>query len=152
MLARMAPYPPRVSLEEGLKGKVEWYRGGEGGESMSQRRTFQLTRTIWLSLAIIVLGYCQYIFDGLPNSDAGYVLVVAMFTLSFPASFLAGALLVGSAVIYEKLFHVSLATSRAEMLYTWCLFVVAGYLQWFYVVPLAYALFRRRRANSSGTH
>jgi hypothetical protein len=58
-----------------------------------------------------------------------------MMALSFPASFLVVAALV-LAGTYLGLFGLALpASSRPEMTATWFLFLVAGYVQWFVVVP-----------------
>jgi hypothetical protein len=92
---------------------------------------------VWVFLSVAVLLYCQYVFDGQPNSDSEEVLVILMFILSFPASFVAGAVVVGVAFGFERLFHTSFRTSRLEMVFVWGLFFTAGYIQWFKAVPRA---------------
>jgi hypothetical protein len=55
--------------------------------------------------------------------------------LSFPASLLAVAALVLVGAVL-RLFGLALpASSRPEMTAMWFLFVVAGYVQWFVIVP-----------------
>jgi hypothetical protein len=105
-------------------------------------------RWLWVVLTIIVLVYGQAIYDGKPNSDAEEVLIILMFILSLPASFAAGAIAFGVAFIFERLMHSPLQTSRLEMLFTWVLFFVTGYLQWFTLVPRAWSkwqTFRMRK-------
>ena len=106
---------------------------------MPQRvRTIAL-RSVWIILSVAVLLYCQYVFDGKPNSDSEEVLIILMFILSFPASFVAGAIAAGVAFSYEHLLHAPLQTTRLEMLFTWALFFAAGYLQWFTLAPRAWS-------------
>jgi hypothetical protein len=111
-------------------------------------------RSVWIILSLAVLFYCQYVFDGKPNSDSEEVLIILMFILSFPASFLAGALAVGVAFSYEHLLHAPLQTSRPEMFFTWALFFAAGYLQWFTLAPRAWSKWKasssKKRAQSEG--
>jgi hypothetical protein len=115
--------------------------------------TVTILRSLWLVLSLAVLLYCQYVFDGKPNSDSEEVLIILMFILSFPASFVAGAIAVGVAFSYEHLLHTPLQTSRLEMLFTWGLFFAAGYLQWFALVPRAWSKWKayltRKRHSST---
>jgi hypothetical protein len=58
-----------------------------------------------------------------------------MMALSFPASILVmvGLILTGGGL---ELFGLALpSSSRAEITTTWFLFVLAGYVQWFVVLP-----------------
>jgi hypothetical protein len=41
-------------------------------------------RSLWIILSLAVLLYCQFVFDGKPNSDSEEVLIILMFILSFP--------------------------------------------------------------------
>jgi len=100
---------------------------------------------IWTALALAVLAYCQFVFDGKPNSDAENVLIVLMGILSFPSSFLAGAIAVGIAFACERLFGSPLPTSRSEMFVNWALFFAMGYLQWFVLVPRIWSRWRARK-------
>ncbi len=105
-------------------------------------------RSVWIILSLAVLLYCQYVFDGKANSDSEEVLIILMFILSFPASFVAGAIAVGGAFSYEHLLHAPLQTSRLEMFLTWGLFFAAGYVQWFTLLPRACSKWTRKRAHS----
>ena len=105
-------------------------------------------RSIWIILSLAVLLYCQYVFDGKPNSDAEEVLIILMLILSIPASFVAGAIAVGVAFSFERLMHSPLQTSRLEMLFTWVLFFAAGYVQWFTLFPRVWSKWAQRRAHS----
>ena len=108
-------------------------------------------RSVWIILSLVVLLYCQYAFDGRPNSDAEEVLIILMFILSVPASFVVGAIAVGVAFSFERLMHSPLQTSRLEMLLTWGLFFAAGYVQWFTLLPRAWSKWQmRKRPHSEG--
>ena len=46
---------------------------------MSQKlRTVAILRSAWIVLSLSALLYCQYVFDGKPNSDSEEVLVILM--------------------------------------------------------------------------
>lgn len=120
----------------------------------TKNRFWTVFRVMWVTLCLAVLAYCQYAFDGKPNSDAEEVLIILMFILSVPASFVAGAIAVGVAFSFERLMHSPLHTTPLEMLFTWGLFFAAGYLQWFTLLPRAWskwqAFLMRKRAHSEG--
>ena len=101
----------------------------------TKNRFWTVFRVVWVILCLAVLAYCQYAFDGKPNSDAEEVLIILMLILSVPASFVAGAIAVGVAFSFERLMHSPLQTTRLEMLFTWALFFAAGYVQWFMLAP-----------------
>ena len=110
-----------------------------------KNRYWTVFRVVWVILCLAVLAFSQYVFDGKPNSDAEEVLIILMFILSVPASFAAGAIAVGVAFSFERLMHSPLQTSRLEMLFTWALFFVAGYLQWFTLAPRAWSKWQTLR-------
>lgn len=113
-----------------------------------QNRLWTVFRVMWVILCLAVLAYCQYAFDGKPNSDAEEVLIILMLILSAPASFVAGAIAVGVAFSFERLMHSPLQTTRLEMLFTWALFFAAGYVQWFTLAPRVWSkwqAFRMRK-------
>ena len=94
-----------------------------------------LGRTIWLATCLAALVYAYKGYQGSSDWKLEEGLAFEMMALSFPASFLvvAALVLVGAGL---GLFGLALpASSRPEMTATWFLFVVAGYVQWFVVVP-----------------
>jgi hypothetical protein len=104
-----------------------------------------LVRMIWLATCLIVLAYAYKGYHGPSDWKLEEGLAFEMIALSFPASLLivAALVLAGAGL---GLFGLALpASSRPEMTVTWFLFVVAGYVQWFVVVP---RLLRRWQGKS----
>lgn len=67
-----------------------------------------------------------------------------MVLLSFPASLLVVLALMVTGILLGMFGHALPASSRPEMIATWMFVVLAGYVQWFIVVP---KIPRRRRAS-----
>ena len=104
-----------------------------------------LGRTIWLATCLTALVYAYKGYQGSSDWKLEEGLAFEMMALSFPASFLvvAALVLVGAGL---GLIGLALpASSRPEMTATWFLLVVAGYFQWFVVVP---RLLRRWRGKN----
>jgi hypothetical protein len=94
-----------------------------------------LIRMIWLAMCLIALVYAYKGYQRSSDWKLEEGLAFEMMALSFPASLLivAALVLAGAGL---GLFGLALpASSRPEMMATWSLFVVAGYVQWFVVVP-----------------
>jgi len=90
---------------------------------------------IWLAMCLIALVYAYKGYQGSSDWKLEEGLAFEMMALSFPASLLivAALVLAGAGL---GLFGLALpASSRPEMMATWFLFVVAGYVQWFVLVP-----------------
>jgi hypothetical protein len=113
-------------------------------------RVLAAIRWLWVTLSIVVLVYGQAIYDGKPNSDAEQVLAILMLMLSFPAGIAVATLVSGIGL----LLHLSISVSRTEMFVVWLVLAVAGYLQWFCLVPYVWskgkAFIARKRAHSEG--
>ena len=113
--------------------------------SMVRKTAGVLGRTIWLAMCLTALVYAYKGYQGSSDWKLEEGLAFEMMAVSFPASFLvvAALVLVGAGL---GLFGLALpASSRPEMTATWFLFVVAGYVQWFVVVP---RLLRRWRGKN----
>jgi hypothetical protein len=98
-----------------------------------------------------VLILAQYGYDGTPNSDADEAQIYLMLFLAFPSSLVALTLGGIVALCLESLGAPLGATSRLELLSVWIVFFVAGCLQWFVVIPLAWSKWKSWR-NSRLTH
>jgi hypothetical protein len=108
---------------------------------------FSALRLGWIVLAVLVLTATLYFFDGKPNSDADTLLAYGMLILAFPVSlvvaFVAG--LVGWAA-YEVL-GVIVPVTYLTILFGWLIVFVAGYWQWFVLLPRVISTLRARRAG-----
>jgi hypothetical protein len=107
----------------------------------------QALRWLWTLCAFLVLLVTLVAYDGTPNSDAEILLGYAMLALSFPSGLIIAIAygLLGR-VIYAVSGHV-FTTSYASIIVVWLIFSIAGYLQWFVLLPL---LWRRLKARREG--
>jgi len=90
---------------------------------------------VWLTTCVVALLFAHRGYQGSSDWKLEEALAFEMVVLSFPSSLLVVAvvILVG---IGLGLFGLTLPpSSRPEMIAVWLLFVVAGYIQWFVVVP-----------------
>jgi hypothetical protein len=94
-----------------------------------------LVRIAWLAICIMTLVSAYKGYQGTSDWQMEEGLAFQMMVLAFPASFLVavGFVLTGAIL---GLFGLALpASSKLEMTTTWFLFVVAGYPQWFILLP-----------------
>lgn len=97
---------------------------------------------IWLATCLTALVFAYKAYQGSSDWKLEEGLAFEMMALSFRSSFLVVTAVI-LAGIGLGLFGLKLpASSRPEMTATWFLFVAAGYVQWFVIVP---RLLRRRR-------
>lgn len=103
-----------------------------------------LAQVLWLAICLASLIGAYKAYRGISDRQVEEGLGFEMMVLSFPASFVvvAGVILVGMLL---GLFGLGLpASSKPEMIATWLLFVTAGYVQWFIVIPKIPRWWRRR--------
>jgi len=96
-----------------------------------------VVRVIWLGVCVAALLQAHKGYQGTSDWKTEEGLLFEMMALSFPSSWLVvgGVIAVG---ITLGFFGLALpSSSRTEMTATWLLFVLAGYVQWFVVVPKA---------------
>jgi hypothetical protein len=104
-----------------------------------------LVRSAWVAICIIALVNAHKGYRGTSDWQMDEGLAFQMLVLSFPSSF---AVAVGLALTGAMfgLFGLALpSSSKVEMTATWFLFVVAGYAQWFILLPR----FLKRRKRST---
>jgi hypothetical protein len=96
-----------------------------------------------------VLAASLVAWDGRPNCDCELLLVYGMLALGFPASIVAtGAI----ALLYQtsqQWFGTTVTVSRAEMSMAWAWLALAGYWQWFGLVPWAARRIRGQPAREA---
>ena len=90
---------------------------------------------VWVAICLLALIEAHQGYRGVSDWQVEEGLAFEMMVLSFPSSFAVAIGLVSTGAILG-LFGLALpAPSRLEMTGTWFLFVVAGYVQWFVLVP-----------------
>jgi hypothetical protein len=111
-----------------------------------KRAALITVRLAWLAICLMALLESHRAYQGNSDWKTEEYLALEMMVLSFPASFLvaAGLILAGATV---GLFGLALPpSSKIEMTVTWLLFSLAGYIQWFAVIP---RLWRKTRSRHS---
>ena len=109
-----------------------------------------LARLIWLATCVAALVYAYKGYHGNSDWRVDEGLAWEMWLLSFPASYLVifALILVGAGLEH---FGLALpASSRPEMVITWLLFLIAGYVQWFIVIPRFVNLWREMLTTRKG--
>lgn len=110
-------------------------------------KVLNTVRAAWLVVAFLCLAYVQYILRS-PASDAqtaaGSVLVLIMLILTFPAGYIA----IGFIMLYSFVMP-GRAMGPLDVVVFWSVFAVAGYLQWFKLLPYLIKKWRSRRSRSS---
>jgi hypothetical protein len=106
-------------------------------------------RLVWLVICLTVLIDAHRAYQGNFDWKTEEYLAFEMVFLSFPASLLVvGGLTLAGATL--SLFGLELPpSSKAEMTATWFFFVVAGYAQWFLLVPKLWRKTRSPRAKKA---
>jgi hypothetical protein len=110
-----------------------------------KRVTLIVLRLVWLAACLTALVGSDMEYQGRSDWKTEENLAFEMVVLSFPASCLvaAGLMLTGAAL---GLIGLGLPpSSKVEMTSTWLLFFVAGYVQWFVLVPKLLRLRRKIR-------
>jgi len=100
------------------------------------KKVIWLTAQIcWLGLCIIAVVEAYKGYRGISDWQLEEGLGFEMILLSFPASLLVVLALIATGMALG-LFGLALpSSSKPEMIVTWLLFVLAGYVQWFIVAP-----------------
>lgn len=116
------------------------------------RESVQLAKGGWLLLGVIILGFTLYHFDGKKNSDVSIFLVWAMLVLSFPVSLVINLFFAGISYLLDNLFPGAIKVEYTYLFIVWLMFFLAGYFQWFKLIPFFLAKFQRARGGpGSGT-
>jgi len=112
---------------------------------------FKAARAIWTIVALIVLLVTLYGFDGKPSSDIGVLLAWSTLALAFPVSLLVALILAGISIASEQVFSAVIPTSYWWIAISWLCFFVAGYWQWFVLLPWLWRKWKARRSAGTDT-
>lgn len=120
---------------------------GIGATSAIQR----MLKVWWIAYAVFVCGFSIYLInlnDPEAFKAADTVLLIVMGILSFPMGIVAFAFV----FFYSSVFLAATQTSAMDLIAFWTMLFVAGYAQWFLLMPaLLRRLGARRRAQAQGT-
>ena len=103
------------------------------------------SKAIWITLTVLVLFVSLYGFDAKPNSDIGIFFTWSMLILAFPSSLLVALFFAGLSIAVEELFSAVIPTSYWSISVGWACFFVAGYWQWFMLLPWLWRKWKTRR-------
>jgi hypothetical protein len=105
------------------------------------------TRFVWLTICVVALIGALRGYQGKSDWKMEEGLAFEMLVLGFPVSLLVALGFVTVGLLLQQ-FGISLpSSSRAEMITTWLIFVIAGCIQWFIALPY---LIRRWRSTRTG--
>lgn len=106
-------------------------------------------RFVWLAICVVALIGAVRGYQGKSDWKMEEGLAFEMLVLGFPSSLLVVLGFVTAGFLLQQ-FGVSLPTSsRAEMIMTWLIFVMAGCIQWFFVLPYLIRRWRNSRTRRS---
>jgi hypothetical protein len=104
----------------------------------------------WLSLAVLIAVPLVVTYNPTSNRDNDIVLGYGLLALTFPSGLVVAALYASVGYTLEVLFSAQLPVGRLAMIVDCAVFLSAGYLQWFVVIPSIWAALKRKqlRRNS----
>lgn len=107
----------------------------------------KILKVLWMFCCFVVLGVTLYSFEPSSDSDIGVFLVYGMLFLSFPISLIVAATFALLVVLQESsgipLLEL-ISSNYVGFCVMWLAFFLAGYWQWFVLVP---KLWRALRNN-----
>ena len=102
--------------------------------------------TVWLVMCVTVLAFTLYAYAPGPRSDAGVLFAGAMSALTFPSGLLVSGAVAMLAELNDGNLPAPIGDLSPSIGFTvlWLAFCMAGYLQWFKLLPW---LWRRLRPS-----
>lgn len=111
---------------------------------MNVRKLWFVLRWVWITLSVLLLLLSMALFDGSPKSDADIVLGYGLLVLTVP---LGGLLAILDGFVGRAAFHLlglTATTTYTSLTFTWLVYSVVGYLQWFVFLPWLIGRWRAR--------
>lgn len=110
----------------------------------------KVLKIVWVlcSVAVLAVTLTRYAPDS--ASDIGIFLVYGMLFLAFPVSLLVAALVALLALLQEQLGVPLLdliSSNYVGFSVMWLMFFIAGYVQWFVLLPWLWRKWKSRRAG-----
>jgi hypothetical protein len=104
---------------------------------------------VWIAICLVALIEANHGYRGPSEWQVEEGLAFEMILLSFPASLVVVMGLIFSGMLLNLFGSALPASSKPEMAVTWLLFTIAGYVQWFLVLPRLPQWRRQRRQRGS---
>jgi hypothetical protein len=113
------------------------------------RRLWPTIKVTWFALCATVLAITTFEPSAPDNRDNGIALVLLMLGLSFPSGYLVSIAYFALAMLSRKKEFPPVSNVYLGFFLTWLGFVIAGYIQWFVVLPAVVHKIRHRFGRSS---
>lgn len=107
-------------------------------------RRRKILRFAWLTLSVLVLAITLYEAELPGNRDNIIVMVWLMLVLSFPSGYLVSVLYAAVAMLAPGKEFPPVSDVYVGFVLTWLGFFVAGYVQWFVLLPAVVRKIRHR--------
>jgi hypothetical protein len=102
----------------------------------------------WLALALLTTIPLVVTYNPTSARDNDIVLAYALLTLSFPSGFAVVTFYALIGYILELLFSAELPVGRLPMIVDCAVFLSAGYVQWFVILPAIWAALKRKQLRT----
>ncbi len=114
---------------------------------MLKKRLILILKILWcfISFCILCITINAYRKSGSPESVLSGIM--SMTILSFPCGYILALLLQILLIVANKVASMNVGTRYFEIIVTWFLFFIVGYLQWFKLLPFTISLFRGQRKD-----
>jgi hypothetical protein len=111
----------------------------------------KILKFVWILCCVFVLFISLTQYESGASSDNGVFLVYSMLVLAFPASLLVAGLITLMVLLQESLGVPLLdliESNRVGLCVMWLSFCIAGYLQWFVMLPWLWRKWKSRKPGS----
>jgi hypothetical protein len=102
----------------------------------------------WLSLAVLMAVPLVVTYNPTANRDNDIVLAYVLLTLTFPTGFVVAAFYSLLGYVLWRLFSLQLPAGRLPMIVDSFVFLSAGYVQWFVILPTVWKALKRKRLRT----
>lgn len=109
-------------------------------------------KVVWILCSVAVLAVTLSRYAPGPANDIGIFLVYGMLLLAFPISLLVAGLFSAMSLLQEPLgvpLLDAIGSNYVGFSVMWLAFLVAGYLQWFVLLPWLWRKWKTRRGRSA---
>jgi len=102
-----------------------------------------------VSLAVLIAVPLVVTYNPTSNRDNDIVLGYALLTLTFPSGLAVAMLYALVGYLLERVFSLPLPIGRLPMILDCIVFLTAGYVQWFVILPAVWTALKRKQLRGS---